>query len=64
MSKITYDRLCKKCGFDIRTGYEIRHDKTYTCDDSTPSPWSVFTQEEKDWIRDNVFRKDISDSTG
>lgn len=60
MSKITYEGLCKKCGFDIRAVFEAPPDTeeepTYICDDHTPSPWSVLTEEEKEWIVENVIR--------
>lgn len=60
MSGITYEGLCKKCGFDIRTvlySPDKEDNDTYICDDHTPSRWSVFTENEKDWIYDNVIHE-------
>lgn len=64
MSDITYEGLCKKGGFDIRTAFiapDKEEEPTYICDDHTPSRWSVFTEKEKDWIYENVLRELVAE---
>lgn len=47
---ITYDSICKKCGFDINKGPSIEDNDGWRINDKQPRIFYMLTEEEKKWV--------------